>query len=125
MSYPYDWGFIPGTRAEDGDPLDAMVLSEGGTCAGAVWACRPIGALRLLQPSSDQKQRVHNDRVLAVPTHEARLSDLRDIRDLSSRERAELEQFFLAIVALDKPGVELAGWQGPDAATDLIRRLSQ
>jgi inorganic pyrophosphatase len=121
LTYPYDWGFIPSTCAPDGDPLDAMVLSMAASCPGAVWTCDPIGLVRVTQPSQRGGERVHNDRVLVVPRKAARAERLRDVSDLSSRERQELEQFFRAAVVLDKPGVEIEGFAGADAARDAIR----
>src|SRR5688500_5990032 len=76
LTYPYDWGFIPGTCAPDGDPLDAMVLAQAASCPGAVWTCDPIGLVRVTQPSSSG-DRVHNVRVLAVPRKAARAAQLR------------------------------------------------
>jgi inorganic pyrophosphatase len=121
LTYPYDWGFIPGTCAPDGDPLDAMVMAAAASCPGAVWSCEPIGLVRVTQPGP-AGERVHNDRVLAVPRKAARAEQLRDASDLSARERQELEKFFLMAVVLDKPGVEIEGVSGADAAREAIRR---
>jgi inorganic pyrophosphatase len=124
LTYPYDWGFIPGTRAQDGDPLDAMVLSPVPSCPGVVWACEPIGVVQVSQPGRDKQERVRNDRVLAVPVKAPRASQLADVAGMSPREQKELEQFFLAAVVLDKPGVELLGWDGAAAARETIRRAA-
>ena len=57
MSYPHDWGFVPGTRAPDGDPLDALVLNEGTTYPGLIITARPIGVLRLEQNRKKRRAR--------------------------------------------------------------------
>ena len=53
IAYPYDWGFIPSTMAEDGDPLDVMIFHDVPTFPGVVMACEPIGALLVTQKKSD------------------------------------------------------------------------
>src|SRR4029079_9060474 len=80
MAYPHDWGFVPGTRAADGDPVDAMVLSEGTTYPGLVIACRPIGVLRLEQNRKQGGGRERNDRILAVAASAASGTDSRGRR---------------------------------------------
>jgi inorganic pyrophosphatase len=63
LTYPYDWGFIPSTKADDGDPVDVLVIHETGTYPGLVMRCRPIGLLEVLQTTERKKNR--NDRVFA------------------------------------------------------------
>jgi inorganic pyrophosphatase len=64
-TYPYDWGFIPSTKAEDGDPLDVLIIHDAQTYPGVVLKCRPVGILEVEQTSRGKKER--NDRVFAVP----------------------------------------------------------
>src|SRR5579871_5286934 len=65
LTYPYDWGFIPSTEADDGDPLDALIIHEAATYPGLVLACRPIGLLAVVQISKGREER--NDRLFVVP----------------------------------------------------------
>ena len=65
LTYPYDWGFIPSTKAEDGDPLDVLIVHDAATYPGLVLKCKPIGVLEVVQSSKDGNER--NDRVFVVP----------------------------------------------------------
>src|SRR5437870_5833627 len=97
MAYPHDWGFVPGTRAEDGDPVDALVLSEGTTYPGLVIACRPIGVVRLEQNRKQGAGRERNDRIIAVAAS-ARRHPVRSADELGARYREEVAQFFVNAV---------------------------
>jgi inorganic pyrophosphatase len=59
LTYPYDWGFVPSTKAEDGDPLDVLVIHDAATYPGLVLCCKPIGVLEVLQitDGSEEKER--------------------------------------------------------------------
>lgn len=118
LAYPYDFGFVPSTLAEDGDPLDACVLGDAGTYPGVVLGGRPIGVVRVSEPGHEKKQkkRIRNDRVIFVPADEERYAEMNDIRELSKRTREELERFFLSATLFDKTGVRVEGWDGPRAA---------
>jgi inorganic pyrophosphatase len=112
---------IPSTRGPDGDPVDAMVLSEAPTWPGVVLACRVLGALAATQKGTSGG-RVRNDRLLVVPVNAPRTDGVVDARQLHERIRRELEQFFLAAVALTDKEVQLQGWEGPEAAMGLVQR---
>src|ERR1700720_587160 len=66
LTYPYDWGFVPSTKAEDGDPLDLLVIHDAQTYPGVVLRCRPVGILEVEQKKKG-KAKERNDRVFAVP----------------------------------------------------------
>src|SRR6202021_3176804 len=57
LIYPYDWGFIPSSRAEDGDPLDVLIIHDAGTYPGLLLRCKPIGVLEVLQTSKGKEER--------------------------------------------------------------------
>ncbi len=123
LTYPYDWGFIPSTKAEDGDPLDVLVIHDAGTYPGLVLRCKPIGVLEVLQIANGEKER--NDRIFAVPERSPFEGDLQDIRHLPARAVDELEKFFKATNALEDKKLEFLGRRGPAHAIKAIKRLSQ
>jgi Inorganic pyrophosphatase len=80
LTYPYDWGFVPSTKAEDGDPLDIMVIHDAATFPGIVLTCRVIGILQIEQKSKGKAER--NARLFEVPRRSHSEEGLRDVRDL-------------------------------------------
>ncbi|WP_050401574.1 inorganic diphosphatase [Bradyrhizobium embrapense] len=123
LSYPYDWGFIPSTRAPDGDPLDVLIIHDAQTYPGVVLKCRPVGILEVEQKAHGKKER--NDRIFAVPDRSPAETELMDIRHLPSRACDELEQFFRATNALENKQLKFLGWRGPRRAVKTIKRLSR
>ena len=99
LTYPYDWGFIPSTKAGDGDPVDVLIIHDAATYPGLVLHCKPVGVLELVQTKKGRKER--NDRIFVVPDRSPFESDLTDIRKLPKRAVKELEQFFEATDALE------------------------
>src|SRR5438094_6842734 len=119
LSYPYDWGFIPSTRAEDGDPLDAIVIHDAATCPGLVMRCKLLGVLKTLQQTKNE--RIRNDRVIAVPEDSHRERELHDVQGLLPEVKQELEKFFVATDELQAKTLKFLGWQGPNEAKKLVR----
>src|ERR1700753_1282795 len=87
LTYPHDWGFVPSTRADDGDPLDVMVIPDAATFPGIVLTCRIIRVLQIEQSSKGKAER--NDRVFAVPRGSHAELGLGDVRDFSTAIRQE------------------------------------
>lgn len=122
--FPFDFGFVPSTCAEDGDPLDAMVLLDAPTCPGAVVAARPVAILRASQ-KGPRGRRVRNDRLVCVALADRTKKDVEDVGDLPARMREELEAFFAAAVAFEEKDLALLGWGGRSEAHDAIVRGSR
>ncbi len=123
VAFPFDWGFIPSTRAADGDPLDAMVVWDVSSYPGVVLQCRAIGVLKVEQnrKNHDPSERVRNDRILALPVEARREHDITDAAGLSRRVRLELEQFAIAATALEGKDVRVVGWGNPREALELVK----
>lgn len=119
LTYPHDWGFVPSTKAEDGDPLDIMVIHDAATLPGLVLACRVIGILQIEQKSKKKTER--NDRLFAVPRRSHSERALKDIADLTKPIREELEKFFIATDELEDKKLSIIGWKGPKAAVQAIK----
>ncbi len=109
--YPADYGFIEDTLADDGDPLDALVLLEEPTFPGCLIKCRAIGMFRM------RDEKGMDDKVLCVPATDPRMAHLRDISDVSDFDKLEIQHFFEVYKALE-PGkeVEAATWTDLAAA---------
>jgi len=124
LSYPYDWGFIPSTKADDGDPLDVLVVHDAQTFLewSSVQTRRNPGKSSSSLPSSRSSpsmkgKQERNDRVFAVPDRSPLETDLRDIRHLPAAHMKKLEQFFRATNALEDKKLEFLGWRGPAHAS--------
>ena len=119
LTYPYDWGFIPSTKGEDGDPIDALVLHDAATGPGMVLKCKIIGVLEVEQREKGKKA-IRNDRLIAVPRESHREKADKDARDLSKQVRQEIEKFFVATDELDDKELKFLGWKGPKSGERLI-----
>lgn len=119
VTYPHDFGFVPQTLAQDGDPLDVMVLMDVGTFPGVVITCRLLGALQIEERGLRGRP---NHRLVAVPMKAARRDDWRNFSDLGRRMQQELERFFIMSTAFTSKDPVLRGWVGPDAALDMVQR---
>ena len=93
LMFPFDFGMIPGTKGEDGDPLDMIVLSECGTFPGCLLDCRLIGALKAEQTERDGKQ-MRNDRFIGVAEISRQFAAVKTLADLPADILPQLEAFF-------------------------------
>lgn len=93
LVFPYNFGFIPGTKGEDGDALDVVVVMEESLPCGMMVSARIVGVLEAKQTQNGETLR--NDRFIAVAECSHRFRSVKDLRDLDSRIMAEIEQFFV------------------------------
>jgi inorganic pyrophosphatase len=92
--FPFDFGFVPSTRAEDGDPLDVLVLMDAPVYPGCVVPSRLIGVIEAEQTEAGQTER--NDRLLAVAANSAAHRSIQQLSDLSTDLIAQIEHFFIS-----------------------------
>jgi len=120
VHYPTDYGFIPDTLAEDGDPLDALVVVEEGTFPGCAVPARPIGLLHMAdEHGTDIK-------VLCVAATDPRFDPIRDLPDLAPHWLREIEVFFETYKQLeDLKEVSVGGWEDCEAAWAAIEDCRQ
>jgi len=113
--YPADYGFIPGTLAEDGDPLDAMVLLAEPAFPGSLITARPVCVFWM------HDEHGPDAKILAVPGRDPRYADVRDLPDIPWHLRAEISHFFDVYKELE-PGksTDVRGWQDRAAAEQVI-----
>jgi len=118
MAFPYVFGFVPSTKADDGDPVDVLVLMDEPAFTGCVVKCRIIGIIEGEQVH--KKNKVRNDRVIAVEKHDHSYADIKHIDDLGKRFVRELEDFFVNYHELSEEKYRVLGVKGPAQAKKLI-----
>ena len=115
--YPEDYGYVPGTLADDGDPVDAMVILDEGTFPGCHIHARPIGVFRM------RDEKGVDAKVLCVLARDDRWKHVQELADLPDHALKEIAHFFDIYKDLEPgKGTQLAGWDDRQAAEDEIRR---
>jgi inorganic pyrophosphatase len=105
VHYPGDYGFIPCTHSEDGDPLDVVVLVDAPSFSGCVMDVRPIGLLEMLD------QGVPDEKVLAVGKKNPRYADVWNFSEIYPHMLKEITHFFSIYKDLEGKRVEIKGWR--------------
>ncbi|NBW64865.1 inorganic diphosphatase [bacterium] len=112
--YPSDYGLIPRTLHEDGDPLDVLVRINEPTFTGCLIDVRPIGVLKMLDKGEP------DDKILAVPAHDPHSNEFFDIADIAQHYLREVEHFFQIYKDLEGKRVEILGWEKSDVAMQIV-----
>jgi inorganic pyrophosphatase len=120
MVFPYDFGFVPGTKAEDGDPLDVLVLTDEPLFPGCMVECRLVGVIELTQEEEGKKER--NDRLIAVAQASLLYSEVKDLAGLNKVVVKQVEQFFINYQRVRDIKVTILGRHGADRAREVLRR---
>lgn len=118
MDFPYDFGFVPSTQGEDGDPIDVLLLMDEPAFAGCMIESRLIGVIEGEQEENGQRRR--NDRLVAVALASHRHSDLQDISELNPTLVKEVGQFFVNYHQLQGSRFKVLDVKGPGEAARLL-----
>ncbi len=113
MHYPTEYGYLDGTLALDGDPLDILVIASFPTFPGCVIESRVIGVLVM---SDDKGQ---DEKLLAVPTKDPRFKHVNDLNDISQHVLKEIAHFFQVYKDLENKKTVIEGWKDAAFATNL------
>jgi inorganic pyrophosphatase len=115
MQYPADYGFFPNTLADDGDPLDALVLLAEPTFPGCHVMVRAVAMFVMSDEKGDDAK------ILCVAAHDPRWNNVRDLGDVDGHSLAEIEHFFEFYKTIEPDAATVTrGWEGALAAEDAI-----
>jgi inorganic pyrophosphatase len=121
--FPFDFGYVPRTRAEDGDPLDVLLLMDEPAFVGCVVPSRLVGAIEAEQ--TEEGETFRNDRLLAVAENSRNHKDVRDLSDLGDNLLAEIEHFFASYNEAKGKGFTVLARVGKRTAERLLEKATR
>lgn len=116
VHYPGDYEFIPRTQAEDGDPLDILILGDAPTFPGCVYPARTIGLFEMLD------QGIRDEKILAYATGNPRFASIQNYTDVQPHILREVEHFFSIYKDLEGKRTKVLGWKDRQIAHEVIQR---
>jgi inorganic pyrophosphatase len=119
MEFPYDFGFVPSTKADDDDPVDVLVLMDEPAFPGCLLKCRPVGIIEGEQGKKKAAER--NDRVVAIEQDNHSYSHIKHVKDLGGPFVEELEKFFVNYHKLSGKKYRVLDIRGPAEAFRRIK----
>ena len=119
--FPFDFGFIPGTKGADGDPLDVLVLMDQPAYPGVWIECRLLGVLKAVQKEKGGKKE-RNDRYIAVSDTSIMFKDIREIKMLNAGMVKEIENFFIDYNKHEHKKCTPKSWHSKKTALKLTRK---
>lgn len=120
MAFPYDFGFLPRTLGDDGDPLDVLVLMDQPAFCGCLVPARLVGVIEAEQTENGHKPQ-RNDRIVAVPVKCRVFSDCQSLKDLNNNRLTEITEFFVSYNRVHGKKFKVLDVHGPKKAGDLAR----
>ena len=120
MVFPHAFGFVPSTKAADGDPEDILILMDEPTFTGCVVPTRLIGVMEAQQTENGNTER--NDRLIAVAAQSRDYSDVKGLNDLNSNMLKEIEQFFITYNKEKGKKFKVLRMRGPGQALKMLKK---
>lgn len=120
MDFPHDFGFIPSTEADDGDPIDVLVLMDQPVFTGCLVKARLVGVIEGQQTEKGKSER--NDRLLAVAESSHTHSNINSLKDLNKDLLKELETFLMNYHSNDGASFKVLAMKGPGAAAKCLKK---
>jgi inorganic pyrophosphatase len=120
-AYPFNYGFIPSTRGDDGDPLDILILMDDAAAVGAILPVRVIGMIEAQQTERSGKT-VENARLLSVLETVYNPPRFRSIDDVEANILNEIQHFFISFNEAEGRKFEATGRSGPEQALAMIEK---
>jgi inorganic pyrophosphatase len=121
MAFPFDFGFIPSTLGDDGDPLDVLVLMDSPIIAGCVLQCRAIGVIEAREKARGKRWE-QNDRLIAVASHARTHEGVKTLQQLRPHTLDDIKAFFVDYNRLHDKRFEISGEHGPTRAAKLVKK---
>jgi inorganic pyrophosphatase len=116
VHYPMGYGFVPGTLADDGDPIDILVMTDSPTFTGCLIESRPVGMFRM------RDEKGGDEKILSVPAADPRYDGIRELSDMRPHRLREIEHFFEIYKELEDKKVEVLGWHARPEAYEAIEK---
>jgi inorganic pyrophosphatase len=123
MVFPYDFGYVPSTKGDDGDPLDVLVLTDEPLFPGCWVDCALIGAIEAEQEEEGEKER--NDRLVVVATQSLLYSEITKIDQLTPVVLKQIKDFFTNYQQVRGVKFTVLGHTGPERAIEIIQRAAE
>lgn len=120
MVFPYDFGFVPDTKSDDGDPLDILVLTDEPLFPGCLVDCHLVGVIEVEQQTNGKMKR--NDRLIAGARASLLYAEVRDLADLNPVVERQIEAFFVNYQRVRGIKAKILARGGADKALTILRR---
>ena len=122
MYFPYDFGMIENSSAEDGDPADALIITECITYPGVRIPCRLIGALEAKQ--MEEGKTIRNDRYILIAEDSLLFAHIKDIEDFSGKHNEELMEFFINYARVEDKELKSLKYVSRDKAQENLEKIT-